>query len=309
MDKFITKRDGTKELFDLDKIINAIDNAFKSCGYNGVPDDLVKNITKFPNWFDDVEGIQDQVEGFLFDTQYGDVYKHFVTYRANHALLREIKNKTLFDSIIGVEKNDVTRENGNMNADTPAGMMMKFASETTKQFVDRYILSPEVREAQDNNLLHIHDKDYYLTRSLTCLQHPLDRILQNGFQSGHGSARPAKRIETAAFIACISMETIQNEMHGGQAIPAFDFYMAPYVRATYKEEVEKIKEMTGRRLLEWDLIKDWDIKDYIIKDVEELFGEERVVQTAINNTVRRVHQALESFVHNMNTIHSRGGWN
>lgn len=307
MDKFITKRDGTKEPFDLDKIINAINNAFKSCGYKGIPDDLVKNITEFPNWFDDVEGIQDQVEGFLFNTPYGDVYKHFVTYRANHALLREIKNKTLFDSIIGVEKNDVTRENGNMNSDTPAGMMMKFASETTKPFVDRYILSKDVCEAQDNNLIHIHDKDYYLTRSLTCLQHPLDKILRNGFQSGHGSARPAKRIETAAFQACISMETVQNEMHGGQAIPAFDFYMAPYVRATYIEEVNKIKDLLGRKMLEWDLIETWKIDDYIIRETENLYGEEKVVQLAINNTVKRVHQAMESFVHNMNSIHSRGG--
>lgn len=307
MDKFITKRDGTKEPFDLDKIINAIDNAFKSCGYKGAPDDLVKIITAFPNWFDDVEGIQDQVECFLFNTPYGDVYKHFVTYRANHALLREIKNKTLFDSIIGVEKNDITRENGNMNSDTPAGMMMKFASETTKPFVDRYILSRDVCEAQDNNLIHIHDKDYYLTRSLTCLQHPLDKILRNGFQSGHGSARPAKRIETAAFQACISMETVQNEMHGGQAIPAFDFYMAPYVRATYIEEVNKIKDLLGRKMLEWDLIEAWNIDDYIIRETENLVGEEKVVQLAINNTVKRVHQAMESFVHNMNSIHSRGG--
>ena len=307
MDKFITKRDGTKEPFDLDKIINAIDNAFKSCGYKGAPDDLVKIITAFPNWFDDVEGIQDQVECFLFNTSYGDVYKHFVTYRANHALLREIKNKTLFDSIIGGEKNDITRENGNMNSDTPAGMMMKFASETTKPFVDRYILSRDVCEAQDNNLIHIHDKDYYLTRSLTCLQHPLDKILRNGFQSGHGSARPAKRIETAAFQACISMETVQNEMHGGQAIPAFDFYMAPYVRATYIEEVNKIKDLLGRKMLEWDLIETWNIDDYIIRETENLVGEKKVVQLAINNTVKRVHQAMESFVHNMNSIHSRGG--
>ncbi|MFS6555634.1 anaerobic ribonucleoside-triphosphate reductase, partial [Parabacteroides distasonis] len=109
-------------------------------------------------------------------------------------------------------------------------MMMKFASETTKPFVDDYLLSNDVREAVEKNYLHIHDKDYYPTKSLTCVQHPLDNILEHGFYAGHGSSRPAKRIETASILGCISMETAQNEMHGGQAIPAFDFYLAPYVR-------------------------------------------------------------------------------
>ncbi len=107
-----------------------------------------------------------------------------------------------------------------MNTDSPAGMMMKFASETTKPFVDDYLLSwLEARDAVRHNYIHIHDKDYYPTKSLTCVQHPLDRILSYGFVAGHGESRPAKRIETASIIACISLETAQNEMHGGQAIP------------------------------------------------------------------------------------------
>ena len=126
-----------------------------------------------------------------------------------------------------------------MNADTPAGMMMKFASETTKPFVDDFLLSNEARQAFKDGYIHIHDKDYYPTKSCTCLQHPLDKILENGFRAGHGSSRPAKRIETASIIGCISLETIQNEMHGGQAIPAFDYYLAPYVRMTFKEEINK----------------------------------------------------------------------
>jgi ribonucleoside-triphosphate reductase len=308
MDRFITKRNGEQEEFCLQKIIKAVSDAFKSCGYPDIPSDILGKLKNTKTFGDTVEDIQDSVENILFDTHYKDVYNHFVTYRANHAVLREIKNKTLFDSIIGVEKNDVTRENGNMNSDTPAGMMMKFASETTKAFVDRYMLSKDVKDACDNNLIHIHDKDYYLTRSLTCLQHPLNKILKNGFQSGHGAARPAKRIETAAFIACISMETIQNEMHGGQSIPAFDFYMAPYVRATFKEEINKIKDTTGQRYtVDWKYLMDWQIDDYIPKDTTDMIGSEKIVQLAINNTVKRVHQAMESFVHNMNTIHSRGG--
>ena len=318
--RFITKRNGLQEPFDQEKVDAAIRNAFKSCGYSGIPEEVL-DVYICINFQEasTVEEVQDKLEDLLFNSEYRDVYNHFVTYRANHALMREIKTKTLFDSIIGVENNEVTRENGNMNSDTPAGMMMKFASETTKAFSDRYILEYDIKKAQDDNLLHIHDKDYYLTRSLTCLQHPLDKILQHGFQSGHGSARPAKRIETAAIQACISMETIQNEMHGGQAIPAFDFYMAPYVRYTYIEEVNKIRDLMVSCDVEdvefWDSIRNADIKDYIIEDLPEDWlgkfcnvpGKSRIQQMAINATVKRVHQAMESFIHNMNSIHSRGG--
>ncbi len=191
-----------------------------------------------------------------------------------------------------------------MNADTPAGMMMKFASETTKPFVDDYLLSEDVRDAVKHNLLHIHDKDYYPTKSLTCVQHPLDHILQGGFSAGHGSSRPAKRIETAAVLACISMETCQNEMHGGQAIPAFDFYLAPFVRMSYKEEVKNLEQLTGKDLSH---LYDAEIDDYVERDLEGLEGDARLKQHAINKTQGRVHQAMEAFIHNMNTIHSRGG--
>ena len=217
----------------------------------------------------------------------------------------------MIKSIINTEKNEVTRDNGNMNSDTPAGMMMKFASETSKQFVDKYLLSKDVQHAVNNNYIYVHDKDYYPTRSLTCLQHPLDRILSKGFMAGHGEARPAKRIETAAILAAISMETIQNEMHGGQAIPAFDFYMAPYVRMTYEEEVDKLAKIINKGgSYFWDDIKNAKIADYIYEDVNKehkKHSKTRYKQIAINNTIGRVHQAMESFIHNMNSIHSRGG--
>ena len=191
-----------------------------------------------------------------------------------------------------------------MNADTPAGMMMKFASETTKPFVDDYLLSAQVKEAVLNNYIHIHDKDYYPTKSLTCVQHPLNKILQNGLCAGHGESRPAKRIETASILGCISMETAQNEMHGGQAIPAFDFYLAPFVRKSYIEEVKKIEELLGQK---YPQLYDVEIEDYIKKDLDFLQDTDRIKQQAINQTVLRVHQSMEAFIHNMNTIHSRGG--
>ena len=182
-----------------------------------------------------VEDIQDMVELELMNSPRKEVAKRYIAYRDQRSIARKAKTRDMFHEIIEAKNNDITRENANMNTDSPAGMMMKFASETTKPFVDDYLLTPEARDAVRNNYIHIHDKDYYPTKSLTCVQHPLDNILNYGFIAGHGESRPAKRIETASVIACISLETAQNEMHGGQAIPAFDFYLAPFVRSSFIE--------------------------------------------------------------------------
>lgn len=216
-------------------------------------------------------------------------------------------NKETFYNIINGENEEVLNENANMNSDTPSGLMYKLASETSKEFTKECLLRNEAKWAMDDNYIHIHDLDYYPTKSLTCLQHPLDKILENGFRAGHGSSRPAKRIETATILSCISMEVIQNEMHGGQAFPAFDFYLAPYVKLTFKEELRKIVEVdnaiTGYKLTEEEI-------DDIANDITEYDpdGDYGVaVRIAIKNTVNRVHQAMESFIHNCNTIHSRAG--
>lgn len=251
-----------------------------------------------------VEEIQDRVELELMKSPRKEVARCYIAYRNKRSVARKAKTRDIFLEIINAKNNDITRENANMNADSPAGMMMKFASETTKPFVDDYLLSEEALNAVRGNYLHIHDKDYYPTKSLTCVQHPLDKILNNGFFANHGESRPAKRIETASVLACISMETAQNEMHGGQAIPAFDFYLAPFVRKSFVEEVKNVEALTGEDLSE---LYDSHIDDYIVRPVDELKGIERQKQHAINRTVGRVHQAMEAFIHNMNTIHSRGG--
>lgn len=251
-----------------------------------------------------VEQIQDRVELELMNSPRKEVAKRYIAYRDQRSIARRAKTRDMFLEIIEAKNNDITRENANMNTDSPAGMMMKFASETTKPFVDDYLLSPQVREAVNNGYIHIHDKDYYPTKSLTCVQHPLDKILKFGFTAGHGESRPAKRIETASIISCISLETAQNEMHGGQAIPAFDFYLAPYVRSSYIEEIKTLESLTGRSLKH---LYEAEIKDYETKDLNGLEGDARYVQHAINRTVERVHQSMEAFIHNMNTIHSRGG--
>ncbi|MDE6756934.1 MAG: anaerobic ribonucleoside triphosphate reductase [Muribaculaceae bacterium] len=251
-----------------------------------------------------VEEIQDKVEVELMKSPRKEVAKRYIAYRDKRSIARRAKTRDMFLEIIEAKNNDITRENANMNTDSPAGMMMKFASETTKPFVDDYLLSDEARDAVKNGYLHIHDKDYYPTKSLTCVQHPLDRILKSGFIAGHGESRPAKRIETASIIGCISLETAQNEMHGGQAIPAFDFYLAPYVRSSYIEEVKCIENLAGE---DYSDLYDAEIEDFIKRPLDGMQGKERARQHAINRTVGRVHQAMEAFIHNMNTIHSRGG--
>ena len=307
MIKQVKKRDGRIVEFNNQKIVAAI---LKAMAVTDDGEDIIlaakiaDAISKNQREVMSVEEIQDCVEMELMESPRKEVAKKYIAYRNKRSLARNAKSNEIFQEIIDAQANDITRENANMNADTPAGMMMKFASESTKSYVDACLLSDDVREAVQNGYIHIHDKDYYPTKSLTCIQHPLDLILENGFKAGHGESRPAKRIETASVLACISMETVQNEMHGGQAIPAFDFYLAPFVRYTFQEELKKIASFTGK---DYTHLLNVKIDDYLKRDLTGLKDEERAVQHAINQTVSRVHQAMEAFVHNMNTIHSRGG--
>ena len=303
----VVKRDGRIVGYNEEKIKAAIRKAMLQTEL-GEDEALIHKITDRiginGNERMSVEEIQDLVELELMNSPRKEVAKRYIAYRDQRSIARRAKTRDMFQEIIEAKNTDVTRENANMNTDSPAGMMMKFASETTKPFVDDYLLSPEAREAVRHGYIHIHDKDYYPTKSLTCVQHPLDRILEYGFIAGHGESRPAKRIETASIIGCISLETAQNEMHGGQAIPAFDFYLAPYVRSSYIEEVKNLEALTGA---DYSHLYDYKFDDYLKKPLEGLEGEERIRQHAVNRTVSRVHQAMEAFIHNMNTIHSRGG--
>ena len=303
----VVKRDGRVVGFNEQKIMGAIRKAMMHTD-KGEDAQLLQQITDHISFKGKsqmtVEAIQDAVEVELMKSKRKDVAQKYIQYRNQRSIARKAKTRAVFLDIVNIKNNDVTRENANMNADTPAGMMMKFASETTKPFVDDYLLSEEVRDAVKHNYLHIHDKDYYPTKSLTCCQHPLDNILDHGFTAGHGSSRPAKRIETAAVLACISLECAQNEMHGGQAIPAFDFYLAPFVRTSFIEEVKSLEQLLGEDL---SRLYHTPIDDYIVRPLDGLTGDERTIQHAINKTTARVHQSMEAFIHNMNTIHSRGG--
>lgn len=303
----VLKRDGRVVGYNEEKIKAAIRKAMLQTPL-GEDETLIQKITDRIGITGDeqmsVEQIQDRVELELMKSPRKEVAKKYIAYRDQRSIARRAKTRDMFLEIIEAKNNDITRENANMNTDSPAGMMMKFASETTKPFVDDYLLTQEARDAVRQGYLHIHDKDYYPTKSLTCVQHPLDNILRHGFIAGHGESRPAKRIETASVIACISLETAQNEMHGGQAIPAFDFYLAPFVRSSFIEEVKKVEEISGEDLSD---LYNIELKEYEKRPLDGLTGRERQLQHAINCTVARVHQSMEAFIHNMNTIHSRGG--
>lgn len=302
----IKKRDGRLVPFDITRIEHAIKSACNEVGTTGLDiAHVAKNVEARCYNGIEVEAIQDLVETELMSAGATKVAKAYILFREERNRARTRKQDAVITSVVNAERNDVTRENANSASETPAGMMMKVASENSKEYASKYLISEDVRDAVKSNILHIHDFDYYLTRSLTCLQHPVNALLSSGFKAGHGESRSAKRIETASILSAISMETIQNEMHGGQAIPAFDFYMAPYVRKTYIEEIEKLEAFTHTDL---SALKKEEVEEYVVAPTDGVIATiQRAKQHAINMTVNRVHQAMEAFLHNMNTIHSRGG--
>lgn len=305
----ITKRDGRIVPYDEAKIIEAIEKAMEETD-KGVDAALimamVAQISKGIKPNTTVEMIQDTIEEKLMASKRKEVARAYIKYREKRTIARSAQAMSIMSEIVNTKSNDITRENANMNADTPAGMMMKFASETTKNFTVQTLLKEDVKQAIKDNYIHVHDLDYYPSKSSTCVQSPLENILKNGFRAGHGASRPAKRIETASILGCISLENSQNEQHGGQSIPAWDFYMAPYVRLTFEEEFKKIAKMFG--FSETFDMATVDVEEYLIGEVARTATMLDIVkQNAINNTVERVHQAMEAFIHNMNTIHSRGG--
>ena len=177
----VIKRDGRVMEFNKERIIDAVTKSMAQT-VGGVDIDLANKIAssverqlESKNQVSVYE-IQDAVEKKLMGSSRKEVAQSYITYRYNRDVARKSKTKDMFLDIISAKSNDITRENANMNADTPAGMMMKFASETTKPFVDDFLLSPEVRQAVKDGYIHIHDKDYYPTKSLTCIQHPLNKI-------------------------------------------------------------------------------------------------------------------------------------
>lgn len=185
------------------------------------------------------------------------------------------------------EESDMKRSNANVNTDSPMGAMLTYGSEVARLWVDDTVLPPYVKEAVDNNLIWIHDKDFY-GLTMTCCQIDLSQLFEHGFNTGHGHIRSPKSIGTAAALACIAIQSNQNDMFGGQAVPAFDYYLAPYVKMTYEKNVAELNRLVSA------------------------FGGKpdqysRVPEFAWNKTVEQTDQAMEALVHNLNTMHSRAG--
>ena len=235
--------------------------------------------------------------------------------------------KNIIAGIVNVESNDTCNENANMSSMTPAGQMMKFASEVSKIYALENLVSPRFKEAHEKGLIHIHDLDFYSSKTTTCLQYDLADMFENGFYTKHGYIREAQSISTYATLATIIFQTNQNEQHGGQAIPAFDFYMAKGVLKSFRRHLK-------RRILSFveikngvEIIQEYEknAKEFLKKNVssikcneneikllEEYFKINRddlikLLVEAYDDTQNETYQAMEGFLHNLNTMHSRGG--
>ena len=220
----IIKRDGKRENFSPSKITNAISKAFNATGI-AHQEELIDEITQrvinhFENPTIGVEEIQDLVETELMKVQ-PEVAKKYIIYRQwrNTERDRKTQIKHIMDGIVAIDKNDVNLSNANMSSHTPAGQMMTFASEITKDYTYKYLLPKQYAEAHQLGDIHIHDLDYYPTKTTTCIQYDLDDLFERGFHTKNGSIRTPQSIQSYATLATIIFQTNQNEQHGGQAIP------------------------------------------------------------------------------------------
>ena len=329
----IIKRDGKQEQFSQAKIFNAIGKAFVATGMEHqetLIDRITRNVvTRLTNPTMGVEEIQDIVENELMKEQ-PEVAKKYIIYRQwrNTERDRKTQMKHIMDGIVAIDKNDVNLSNANMSSHTPAGQMMTFASEVTTDYTYKYLLPKRFAEAHQLGDIHIHDLDYYPTKTTTCIQYDLDDLFERGFHTKNGSIRTPQSIQSYATLATIIFQTNQNEQHGGQAIPAFDFFMAKGVLKSFQKAVADTlsfcMEMKGIQLPEKkvaELVRNQlgsihtdektrqalhtalHVKGICLND-DELC---HILQRAYERTRKDTHQAMEGFIHNLNTMHSRGG--
>lgn len=330
----IIKRDGKREDFSISKIKNAIDKAFSASGITHEPQlvaDITMNvINKFAHPTVTVEEIQDLVEKELMRIR-PEVAKKYIIYREWRNTEREKKTemKQVMDGIVAIDKNDINLSNANMSSHTPAGQMMTFASEVTKDYTYKYLLPKRFAEAHQLGDIHIHDLDYYPTKTTTCIQYDMEDLFERGFRTKNGSIRTPQSIQSYATLATIIFQTNQNEQHGGQSIPAFDFFMAKGVSKSFRKHLASlicfyvsmdsdtsIEEKGVRRLIEEHLpsIRSNELQRETLRmaltalqiqiDKEHL---SIIIEKAYLQTQKDTHQAMEGFIHNLNTMHSRGG--
>ena len=345
----VIKRNGKKTNFDGSKIAVAIKKGFDSVNtdeekkYNEkdiqkVYQKVIKRIDKeyVSNNTDKIkiEEIQDLIEDELKKCGYEDVYESFSEYRERRAASRlafadEKKMHKFLKSLEGLglksaSEENAKRENANIDGNSAMGTMLQYGSTVSKEFAKAYLMKKKFAEAHDAGDIHIHDMDFLAMGTTTCMQIDLNKLFKNGFSTGHGHLRPPKDIMSYGALAAIAIQSNQNDQHGGQSIPAFDYYLAPGVLMTFKKQfkqsvyelldfsdfisfvnMDKIaKEIDKLTSIKFDL----SIFEGIYKEsreVKRIF--EKAYEIALAKTDRATYQAMEAFVHNLNTMHSRAG--
>ncbi len=349
----VVKRDGKKVDFDGSKIALAIKKGFDSVE---VDEELSESkekkytekdiqkvyqavVGRIEKEYKDsekikIETIQDMIEDVLQKKGYEDVYNSFSEYRERRANSRKLffdekKTHKFLKSIEGLglksaKEEDAKRENANVDGDTAMGTMLQYGSTISKEFAKSYLMKHKFAEAHDNGTIHIHDMDFLPMGTTTCMQIELDRLFKNGFSTGHGHLRSPNDIMSYSALAAIAIQSDQNDQHGGQSIPAFDYYMAPGVLKTFKKQ---LKQQIYDLLDYSDLLSFVNI-DKIVKDVDKInsidldiemfknyYKESKAIERlfrksyekALQKTDRITYQAMEAFIHNLNTMHSRAG--
>ena len=321
MFKKIIKRDGKIVDFDPDKITEAIAKAglateeFKHDRAKQLSDKVLKRATEtIKARTPSVEQIQDIVEEVLMESAFKRTAKEYITYRQERNKTREAKSNLMetYRTIAiadASEDSDVKRGNANVDGNSAMGKMLQFGAEGSKVFAKTVLMRPEFAKAHDDGDIHIHDLDFYATGTLTCCQtDPFKLFEDGGFNTGHGHLRTPNSIGSYGALAAIILQANQNEQHGGQSIPNFDYAMAPGVDKTFRKSLKRaLKEyndFTGKNLKveipddlaygDTDRLKSLKIPEVIIKDANE-------------DTERQTFQAMEGFIHNLNTMHSRAG--
>ncbi|MEG0918439.1 MAG: anaerobic ribonucleoside triphosphate reductase [Anaerovoracaceae bacterium] len=343
----IIKRDGRTDEFDIDKIALAI---YKAAEVLGGRDKEMANylarqvelylIEKCHNNTPTVEEIQDAVEKILIENGHARTAKEFILYRSERTRVRDMNTRLMkiYEDLTfkDAADNDIKRENANIDGDTAMGTMLKYGSEGAKQFYEMFVLKPEHSKAHKNGDIHIHDLDF-LTLTTTCCQIDLDKLFDGGFSTGHGFLREPNDIQSYSALACIAIQSNQNDQHGGQSIPYFDFGMANGVKKTFRRlywtnlgklidmeldqevNVDKVKEI-GKNILVKENVYPTILNDnnylelespFILPLIDDAAKVEKLQAKAMkyaNVEIKRaVYQAMEAFVHNLNTMHSRAG--
>ena len=343
----IKKRDGRTLEFDKVKIADAINKAFVATykpGNDEVSDrlaDEVCSILEIEGITEpDVEHVQDLVERVLMDNGYVQTAKAYILYRSERNRIREMNTRLMqrYDEITfsSAKDSDIKRENANINGDTAMGMMLKYGSEGAKQFYNMFVLNPEHARAHNEGDIHIHDLEF-LTLTTTCTQIDIIKLFSGGFSTGHGTLREPNDIASYSALACIAVQSNQNDQHGGQSIMNFDYGMAEGVRKTFKriyrqnlskalmlwremddpeDEIKAMIQNIEKEIGHYPRLGDSD--DYLKLELPilvEKFGDEEglkktqeiAMHYTMKDTDRATYQAMEAFIHNLNTMHSRAG--